>query len=181
MHNGPEAILVSNTSSLSITQIGKGLMHPNRFAGLHFFNPAYVMKLVEIVEGPLTDSAIVGRLREFCDSLGKQAVLAKDSPGFIVNRVARLYYVEALKVAEEGVADLATIDKLMRGAGFRMGPFELMDLIGIDTNFAVTESIYRAFNETPKFRPSPIQRQKVEAGELGRKTGKGFYDYTAEK
>ena len=181
LSNGPDAILASNTSSLSVTQIGKDLTHPNRFAGLHFFNPAYVMKLVEIVEGPSTDSVIVGRLREFCVSLGKQAVLAKDSPGFIVNRVARLYYVEALKIAEEGIADFATIDKLMRGAGFRMGPFELMDLIGIDTNFAVTESIYRAFNETPKFRPSPIQKQKVEAGELGRKTGKGFYDYTSEK
>ena len=179
--NSADTILVSNTSSLSITQIAKELRHPHRFAGLLFFNPAYVMKLVEIVDGPSTDSAVVGQLRGFCKSLGKQAVLVKDSPGFIVNRVARLYYVEALKIAEEGVADFETIDKLMRGAGFRMGPFELMDLIGIDTNFAVTQSIYHAFNEAPKFRPSQIQQQKVEAGELGRKTGRGFYDYTAEK
>lgn len=180
-NNSEDAILVSNTSSLSITRIGKALRHPRRFAGLHFFNPAYVMNLVEIVEGPVTDSAIVNKLRGFCESLGKQAVLLKDSPGFIVNRVARLYYVEALKIAEEGIADFATIDKLMRGAGFRMGPFELMDLIGIDTNFAVTRSIYRAFYDEPKFRPSRIQQQKVDAGELGRKTGKGFYDYTAQK
>lgn len=180
-NNSEDAILVSNTSSLSITRIGKALRHPRRFAGLHFFNPAYVMNLVEIVEGPVTDSAIVNKLRGFCESLGKQAVLVKDSPGFIVNRVARLYYVEALKIAEEGIADFATIDKLMRGAGFRMGPFELMDLIGIDTNFAVTRSIYRAFYDEPKFRPSRIQQQKVDAGELGRKTGKGFYDYTAQK
>lgn len=180
-NNSEDAILVSNTSSLSITRIGKALRHPRRFAGLHFFNPAYVMNLVEIVEGPVTDSAIVNKLRGFCESLGKQAVLVKDSPGFIVNRVARLYYVEALKIAEEGIADFATIDKLMRGAGFRMGPFELMDLIGIDTNFAVTQSIYRALYDEPKFRPSRIQQQKVDAGELGRKTGKGFYDYTAQK
>jgi 3-hydroxybutyryl-CoA dehydrogenase len=117
-------------------------------------------------------------LKAFCEKLGKTAVLAKDSPGFIVNRVARHYYVEALKLLEENVTDIKTIDALMKASGFKMGPFELMDLIGVDTNFSVTTSIYNAFHQDAKFRPSLIQQQKVDAGHHGRKSGKGFYDYT---
>jgi 3-hydroxybutyryl-CoA dehydrogenase len=176
--NSDLCILTTNTSSIPVTQIGSMLKSPNRFAGLHFFNPAHIMKLVEIISGVSTDSATLQTLKVFSERLGKVPVLAKDSPGFIVNRVARNYYVEALKLLEENVADVETIDQLMRSAGFRMGPFELMDLIGVDTNYSVTVSMYNAFHQDPKFRPSRIQQQKVDAGHHGRKSGKGFYDYT---
>jgi 3-hydroxybutyryl-CoA dehydrogenase len=172
-----DAILLSNTSSIQISRISEALTNRQRFAGLHFFNPAPVMKLVEIVQGEQTSKPTVDKVREFALALGKQPVITQDSPGFIVNRVARLYYVEALRILEEGCAEPATIDKLMRSAGFRMGPFELMDLIGIDVNLSVTKSIYAAFDHASRFRPSEIQQQKVDAGLLGRKTGKGFYDY----
>ena len=175
--NSDDCIFASNTSSISITQIASSLNKPNRFAGLHFFNPATLMKLVEVVGGAATAASIIDEVRNFATSLNKIAVEAKDSPGFIVNRVARHYYVEALKLLEEGVADVGSIDKLMRSAGFKMGPFELMDLIGMDVNFAVTSSMYHAFFQDSKFRPSRIQQQKVMAGNLGRKTGKGFYEY----
>jgi 3-hydroxybutyryl-CoA dehydrogenase len=170
-------LLATNTSSISITKIASVLKRPEQFAGLHFFNPAHIMKLVEVVEGVDTSSDTVAALKIFSESLGKIPVLTKDSPGFIVNRVARHYYVEALKLAEENAAELKTIDALMKSSGFKMGPFELMDLIGLDTNFAVTNSVYNGFHQDPKFRPSRIQQQKVEAGHLGKKTGKGFYDY----
>jgi 3-hydroxybutyryl-CoA dehydrogenase len=175
--NSPQTILTSNTSSLSIGKICVGLRERQRFAGLHFFNPAPLMKLVEIVQAEMTSSHTVEVLRSFCLSLQKLPVLVKDSPGFIVNRVARLYYVEALRLLEEGAAEVESIDALMRNSGFRMGPFELMDLIGIDTNLAVTQSIYEAFGQNPKFKPSAIQQQKVDNKQLGRKTGKGFYEY----
>lgn len=175
--NQGQCILASNTSSISITQIASALKHPQQCVGLHFFNPAHLMKLVEVVNGVATDPAVVLQMKAFAQSLSKITVETKDSPGFIVNRVARHYYVEALKLLEEGVADVATIDKLMRSAGFKMGPFELMDLIGIDINFAVTSSLYYSFFQDSKFRPSRIQQQKVLAGHLGRKTGKGFYEY----
>jgi 3-hydroxybutyryl-CoA dehydrogenase len=176
--NPNATLLVTNTSSMPITQIASILKHPNRFAGLHFFNPAPVMKLVEVISGSLTAPETVLRLLAFAESIQKIAVVVKDSPGFIVNRVARHYYVEALKMLEEQVADSKTIDTLMRASGFKMGPFELMDLIGVDTNFAVTTSIYNAFHQEARFRPSRIQQQKVDAGQNGRKSGKGFYDYT---
>lgn len=172
-----EALLLTNTSSIQISRIAAALEEPSRFAGLHFFNPAPLMKLVEIVQGPDTSSDTVNRVRGFSMAIGKQPVLTQDSPGFIVNRVARPYYVEALRILEEGVAGHQEIDKLLRNTGFRMGPFELMDLIGVDVNLSVTKSIYKAFDEAPRFRPSEIQQQKVDAGLLGRKTGKGFYDY----
>lgn len=175
--NSPEAILTSNTSSIPVTQIASVLQHPQRFAGLHFFNPAPVMKLVEVISGASTDQAVADLLMAFSQKLGKVAVHAKDSPGFIVNRVARHYYVESLKILEERVADVKTTDDLLRSAGFKMGPFELMDLIGVDTNFSVTTSIYNAFHQDSKFRPSRIQQQKVDAGHHGRKSGKGFYEY----
>jgi 3-hydroxybutyryl-CoA dehydrogenase len=177
-NNSKGSILASNTSSLSITEIASGLKNPERFVGLHFFNPAALMNLVEVVRGTSTDNSVVSIMMDFSKSLSKTAVLVKDSPGFIVNRVARHYYVEALKLLEEGVASHEQIDRLLRSAGFKMGPFELMDLIGMDVNFAVTSSLYQAFHQDSKFRPSRIQQQKVMAGHLGKKTGKGFYDYT---
>jgi 3-hydroxybutyryl-CoA dehydrogenase len=175
--NNGQCILASNTSSISITQIAAVLKYPQQCVGLHFFNPAHLMKLVEVISGAATGREVSSLMKAFSQSLNKITVDAKDSPGFIVNRVARHYYVEALKLLEEGVADVATIDKLMRSAGFKMGPFELMDLIGIDINFAVTSSLYHSFFQDSKFRPSRTQQQKVLAGHLGRKTGRGFYDY----
>lgn len=175
--NDKSCILATNTSSIPITQIAASLKYPQRFAGLHFFNPAPAMKLVEIVKGTATSDETVQLLFDLAQKLSKLAVLAQDSPGFIVNRVARHYYVEALKLLEENVADFKTIDALLRATGFKMGPFELMDLIGVDVNFSVTTSMFNAFHHDPKFRPSRIQQQKVDAGHHGRKTGKGFYDY----
>jgi 3-hydroxybutyryl-CoA dehydrogenase len=175
--NDKDCILTTNTSSIPVTRIGAVLKHPNRFAGLHFFNPAPVMKLVEVIRGATTAEATIKLLIDFCGRLDKQFVLAQDSPGFIVNRVARHFYLESLKIAEEQVADFKTVDTLMKSAGFKMGPFELMDFIGIDINFSVTQSMYNSFHQEPKFRPSRIQQQKVDAGHLGRKTGRGFYEY----
>ena len=171
-------ILATNTSSISINQIASVLKNPANCIGLHFFNPAHVMKLVEIISGEVTDPKLIEALRAFSRKLGKISVVAKDSPGFIVNRVARHYYLESLKLLEQGVADVDSMDKLLRSAGFKMGPFELMDLIGIDINLAVTNSVYEGFNKAEKFRPSRIQQQKVKDGHLGRKTGKGFYEYS---
>lgn len=175
--NSTGSIFCSNTSSISITKIAKLLKYPSRFAGLHFFNPAHLMKLVEVISGKETNQQVADVLKSFVKSLGKIPVEAKDSPGFIVNRVARHYYVEALKLAEDGVAPIETIDRLTRASGFKMGPFELMDLIGIDINYSVTESVYEGFGRAHKFRPSKLQLQKVKAGELGKKAGKGFYSY----
>lgn len=175
--NNPESILTTNTSSIPVTQIASGIKTRNRFAGLHFFNPAPVMKLVEIIQGVETSLETVETLKDFSKKLGKISVVAKDSPGFIVNRVARHYYVEALKILEENNTDIQTIDKLLKASGFKMGSFELMDLIGMDVNFSVTSSMFNAFHQDPKFRPSRIQQQKVDAGHLGVKSGKGFYSY----
>jgi 3-hydroxybutyryl-CoA dehydrogenase len=178
--NGKDCILTSNTSSIPITQIASALKHQGRFAGLHFFNPAPVMKLIEVIKGASTEDVVVEKLIDFSRTIGKIPVSVKDSPGFIVNRVARHYYVESLRILEENVADVQTVDQLMRSVGFKMGPFELMDLIGVDTNFSVTSSMYNAFHQDPKFRPSRIQQKKVDAGHWGRKSGKGFYDYPTE-
>ncbi len=173
-----ETILASNTSSLSITALGGVTHRPQTVAGLHFFNPAPLMKLVEVVRGKETSEETIERLRAFAESLGKTSVVAKDTPGFIVNRVARSFYTEAIRLLEEGVADVGTIDRIMRDeGGFAMGPFELMDLIGIDVNYAVSQSVYNAFFQESRFKPHPLQRQMVEAGYLGRKSGKGFYTY----
>ncbi len=175
--NKPETILATNTSSIPVTQIGAKVPNPKRFLGIHFFNPAPIMKLVEIISGVDTDANIAHQCKTLIEGMGKTCVMAADAPGFIVNRVARHYYVEGLKIAEERVADVETIDALMESSGFKMGPFKLMDLIGVDTNFSVTTSIYNLFHQDGKFRPSRIQQQKVDAGHHGRKTGKGFYSY----
>jgi 3-hydroxybutyryl-CoA dehydrogenase len=175
--NPAETILATNTSSIPVTQIAAGVPHPERVVGIHFFNPAHIMKLVEIVSGVQTSEAVAETAKNLVTKVGKTAVMAKDAPGFIVNRVARHYYVEALKIAEENVATVETIDDLAEASGFKLGPFRLMDLIGVDTNFSVTNSIYHLFHQDGKFRPSRLQQQKVDAGHWGRKTGKGFYTY----
>lgn len=175
--NAMDCLLVSNTSSLSITQLASVLKHKERFAGMHFFNPAPIMKLVEIIRGAATNGHTMEAMESFISSISKSSVVVSDSPGFIVNRIARLFYAESLKIVEDGVSEFETIDKLLLASGFKMGPFQLMDLIGVDTNFAVTTSMYNAFYQDPKFRPSRIQQQKVDAGHHGRKSGKGFYEY----
>jgi 3-hydroxybutyryl-CoA dehydrogenase len=175
--NAPDALLTSNTSSIPITRIAKGIANPQRVAGLHFFNPAHLMKLVEIIAAADTSPEVIITLQGIVAQIGKTAVVCKDSPGFIVNRVARHYYVESLKALEERAAPMETIDALMESAGFKLGPFKLMDLVGNDINFAVTSSLFESFHQEAKFRPSRIQQQKVDAGHLGKKTGKGFYTY----
>lgn len=175
--NPIDTILASNTSSIPITQIAAAVPNPERFLGIHFFNPATIMKLVEIISGAHTNPAIALHCKTLIENMGKTCVLANDAPGFIVNRVARHYYVEALKVLEENITSFEDIDLLMESSGFKMGPFRLMDLIGVDTNFSVTSSIFKLFHEDGKFRPSRIQQQKVDAGLHGKKSGKGFYDY----
>ena len=178
--NALDCLLVSNTSSFPITQLASVLKHKERCAGLHFFNPAPVMKLVEIVKGGATSETTIKKLSSFVDTISKTYVMAADSPGFIVNRVARFFYTESLRIVEDGVTDFQTVDNLLRSTGFKMGPFQLMDLIGVDTNFSVTTALYDAFYQDPKFRPSRLQQQKVDAGHNGRKSGKGFYDYPAQ-
>ncbi|MES2655449.1 MAG: 3-hydroxyacyl-CoA dehydrogenase NAD-binding domain-containing protein [Bacteroidota bacterium] len=175
--NGPDCILASNTSSIPITQIAAKIPNPERVIGIHFFNPAPIMKLVEIIIGAQSDKNIALHAKKLIESMGKTCVIAADAPGFIVNRVARHYYVEGLKILEEQVATFEDIDALMESSGFKMGPFRLMDLIGVDTNLSVTTSMYNLFNQDGKFRPNRIQQQKVDAGLHGRKTGKGFYEY----
>ncbi|WP_029009022.1 3-hydroxyacyl-CoA dehydrogenase PaaH [Azospirillum halopraeferens] len=178
---GPDAILATNTSSLSVTAIAAALARPERVAGLHFFNPAPLMPLVEVVSGVATAPAVADTLYATAAAWGKAPVHARSTPGFIVNRVARPYYAEGLRLLQEGAGDPATLDAVLREAGgFRMGPFELMDLIGHDVNFAVTRSVHAAFFGDPRFQPSLIQQELVEAGRLGRKTGRGFYRYAPE-
>jgi 3-hydroxybutyryl-CoA dehydrogenase len=176
-NNSPSTILATNTSSIPITKIAARLQHPERLIGMHFFNPVHSMQLVELIFGIETTSHVGEIVKNFALTLGKNPVFAQDSPGFIVNRVARSYYVESLKILEENIADVETIDKLMEATGFKMGPFRLMDLIGVDTNYEVTLSMYNAFHQDPKFRPSRIQENKVLAGHHGRKAKKGFYEY----
>ncbi len=175
--NADTAIFASNTSSLSITAIQHNIPHPERVAGMHFFNPAHVMKLVEVVAGEQTSRETVDAIYDLCIAFKKQPVVCKDAPGFIVNRVARHFYLEAMHLAYDKKIPFEDIDALMENAGFKMGPFRLMDLIGMDINLAVSRSVYHAMNDNPRFKPSPMQEQKVAAGELGRKTGKGFYIY----
>lgn len=173
-----DAILATNTSSLSVSAIAGTCKSPHRVMGIHFFNPATLMQLVEIIPAVQTHPEMTRQALEWISSWGKTTVVAKDTPGFIVNRIARPFYGEALRIYEEGIADIATIDRAMTHlGGFRMGPFALMDFIGNDINYAVTESVFRSFYYDPRYRPSFVQRQMVDAGWLGRKTGRGYYDY----
>jgi 3-hydroxybutyryl-CoA dehydrogenase len=173
-----DAIFATNTSSLSIASISSALKRPERFLGVHFFNPAPLMKLVEIIPGISTDETVTVSARSLIDTWQKVTVRAQDTPGFIVNRVARPFYGEALRIYEEGVADAATIDWAMKElGGFKMGPFELMDLIGHDVNYKVTESVFKEFYFDPRFKPSFAQKRLVESGRLGKKSNLGFYDY----
>ena len=175
--NSPDTILASNTSSLSLTKLAAAIPHPERFLGMHFFNPAPLMKLVEVVATEQTAPEIKQMVADTATKMGKTPVICRDAPGFIVNHVARPYYLEALKLVEEEMGDFETIDALMEAAGFRMGPFRLMDLIGNDINYTVSCSVYEAMGKPPRLRPSPIQEEKVREGALGRKTGKGYYRY----
>lgn len=174
------AILASNTSSLSVTAIGSAVANPERVIGMHFFNPPHLMKLVEVIRGHRTSDSVIQQTLSLAKKLGKVAVLANDTPGFIVNRIARPFYGEALKLLGEGVASVEDIDRIVKlEGGFKMGPFELMDLIGIDINFSVTRSMYEQTFGEPRYRPHIIQQTMVNAGLLGRKTKHGFYKYNS--
>lgn len=173
-----DTIIASNTSSLSLASIGASLENPSRFVGIHFFNPAPLMPLVEIIPAVQTAEETTKQAKNWVDSWKKLTVLAKDTPGFIVNRVARPFYGESLRIFEEGIADLPTIDWAMKTlGGFRMGPFELMDFIGNDINYTVTETVFASFFYDPRYKPSFTQKRMSEAGFLGRKSGRGYYDY----
>ena len=176
---GPETVLASNTSSLSVAGIAAGTEHPERVVGMHFFNPVPAMKLVEVVTGPSTGPEAVRRTKEVAQRLGKTPIEVSDTPGFVVNRVARPFYLEALRIVEGG-GEPREVDAALREAGFRMGPLELADLIGMDVNLAVSESLFERSYYQPRFRPSVLQRSMVEAGTLGRKSGRGFYEYGTE-
>ena len=174
----PDAVLVSNTSSLSVTQIAAGLQRPARFAGLHFFNPVPLMKVVEVIAGLKTDPALCDALARAVRQWGHQPVQAQDTPGFIVNHAGRGYNTEALRIVGEGIADFATIDRILRDqAGFRLGPFELMDLTALDVSHPVMEAIYRQYYDEPRYRPSVITAQRLAGGVVGKKAGQGFYRY----
>ena len=175
--NHSECIFATNTSSLSISSIAEKVQRPQRVIGMHFFNPATIMKLVEVVNTTYTSKEVTETIVELAKQMGKTPVVCKDSPGFIVNRVARPFYIESLRLAEEGDTNFAQIDLLMEASGFKMGPFKLMDLIGNDINYAVSCSVYDQMGEPERLKPSYIQQEKVEKGKLGKKSGKGYYDY----
>jgi 3-hydroxybutyryl-CoA dehydrogenase len=175
--NHGEVVFASNTSSLSITEIAEKVVHPHRVVGMHFFNPATIMKLVEVVATPFSSKDAIDTIVELCKALQKTSVLCKDAPGFIVNRVARHYYLESLRIMQNNDSTYKDLDDLLEATGFKMGPFKLMDLIGNDINYTVTESLYNACGKPKRFEPSYIQKKKVANNELGKKTGKGYYNY----
>ncbi|TDO26350.1 3-hydroxyacyl-CoA dehydrogenase family protein [Sediminibacterium goheungense] len=175
--NAPDTILATNTSSISVTEIAVTIPYPERVIGMHFFNPAPLMKLVEIIRTDKNTDLIIEKTLSVTKQMQKTPVLCKDAPGFIVNRVARHYYLEAMRFVEKEQVSIESIDQLMEASGFKMGPFKLMDLIGMDINYGVSNIVWEALDKPVRLTPSPLQRAKVEAGELGRKTGKGFYNY----
>lgn len=175
--NTHQTIYATNTSSISINDIADGVANPSHIVGMHFFNPATIMKLVEVIKADKTSDAVVETIVALCKQMNKVPVVCKDAPGFIVNRVARHYYLEAMKLIELNIATIENVDALMEATGFKMGPFKLMDLIGMDINFGVSHIVWEALGKPERLTPSIVQQQKVEAGELGRKTGKGFYEY----
>ena len=174
--NHSESVFATNTSSLSVTKIAEGVVNPQRVIGMHFFNPATIMKLVEIVKTPYTNDQTTNLVKELARLMGKTAVLCIDSPGFIVNRVARPYYIESLRIAEEG-ENIEQVDRIMESSGFKMGPFKLMDLIGNDINYAVSCSVYDQLGKPGRLQPSSIQEEKIKQGKLGKKSGEGYYKY----
>lgn len=176
--NHAEVIFATNTSSLSVSEIQSKVVHPGRVVGMHFFNPAHIMKLVEVVKGNQTTDEAAQTIYDLCLQMNKTPVMCKDAPGFIVNRVARHYYLEAMKLVETNVATIENVDEVMEATGFKMGPFRLMDLIGNDVNLAVSQSLYEASGFAERFKPSPLQQQKVANGEFGKKAGKGYYNYS---
>lgn len=175
--NHSECIFASNTSSLSVTEIARQVQRPERVIGMHFFNPATVMKLVEVVNTEFTNEQTRHTILELAGAMGKTPVICRDAPGFIVNRVARPYYIESLRIAEEGRHSIEQADRIMEATGFKLGPFRLMDLIGNDVNYAVSCSVYEQLGRPERLKPSPIQEQKVQTGKLGRKSGEGYYTY----
>jgi len=175
--NSQQTIFATNTSSISVGTIAEDVANPAMVVGLHFFNPATIMKLVEVVQAEKTDAIVVETMVAICKQMNKVPVICKDAPGFIVNRVARHYYLEAMKLVELNLATIENVDAIMEASGFKMGPFKLMDLIGMDINFGVSHIVWEALGKPERLTPSIVQQQKVEAGELGRKTGKGFYKY----
>ncbi len=171
------AILATNTSSLSITETASVTKHPERVVGMHFFNPAPVMRLVEVVAGQFTEAFVVEKVVQIASEVGKLAIRVTDTPGFVVNRVARPFYLEALRIAGSQVASVQAIDRIIKSTGFKMGPFELQDLIGIDVNYAVTASVYESYFQESRFRPHGLQRSMIQSGNIGKKTGRGYYSY----
>jgi 3-hydroxybutyryl-CoA dehydrogenase len=177
-YNNEEVIFATNTSSLSISKLQEKIPFPQRVIGMHFFNPAYSMKLVEVIKGAATNEEVTKAILDICRQMEKKPVLCQDSPGFIVNRVARHFYLESLKIVEEEIASFQNVDEILEATGFKMGPFKLMDLIGMDINLATTETLYDAFDKALRFMPSPLQIEKVKQHLLGKKTGEGFYNYS---
>lgn len=175
--NDAATLFASNTSSLSVTQLQQHVPHPQQLAGMHFFNPAPIMKLVEIIKGEQTSEETISTLFALAQSFGKTPVVCTDAPGFIVNRVARPYYLEAMRLVNAGIATIENVDAVMEATGFKMGPFKLMDLIGLDVNYAVSQLVYEDLDKPERLQPSPLQKQKIDEGHLGKKTGKGFYEY----
>jgi 3-hydroxybutyryl-CoA dehydrogenase len=179
---GPEPVLATNTSSLRVSEIATGVPHPERVVGMHFFNPPALMKLVEVVAAERSSEAALATATELAEGMGRTPIRATDSPGFVANRLARPFTLESLRMLADGVGDVATIDRIVRlGGGFRMGPFELLDLIGLDVNLEIARSFFRQGGEPERWRPSPIQERLVEEGRLGRKSGHGYYDYAEER
>lgn len=176
-YNNEEVIFATNTSSLSVSSIQEKIIFPQRVVGMHFFNPAYIMKLVEVVKGNQTNDNVANAIYDICKQMEKEPILCNDAPGFIVNRIARHYYLESLKLVEEGIASYEEVDAILESTGFKLGPFKLMDLIGMDINLAVSQSMYDSFDKAIRFKPSLLQIEKVTNSELGKKTGKGFYNY----